>query len=249
MKAILSDIHGNLEALQAVLEDAARHGADAIYCLGDLVGYGGPNPRECVDLAMDWQVVLAGNHEQAVFFDPTEYNPTARGAMLWAARQLHVPIPDRSSAQRRWVFLAGLRHLHEEGDLLFLHGSPRKPLWDYVFPSDNYNVVKMQQIFAEVRRRCFNGHTHWPGIFTEDGRFIPPKEIDGVYRLDNQKTLVNVGSVGQPRDGDWRACYVLLDEETVRFRRVEYDVDTTVRKIHGIAELDYLLKDRLRQGW
>jgi diadenosine tetraphosphatase ApaH/serine/threonine PP2A family protein phosphatase len=248
MKAILSDVHGNLEALQAVLADIARHGADAIYCLGDVVGFGGPNPRECVDLAMGWHICLMGNHERAVFVEPDGYGPTAHRAMLWAARELHAPVPDRSASECRLAFLERLPQRHEEGDFLFVHGTAHNPLHEYVFPEDVYNERKLGRVFAAVGRYCFQSHTHVPGVFTEDRCCFAPEEFGGVYHLDGRKTLVNVGSVGQPRDGDWRACYVLLDGHTITFRRVEYDVDTTVRKMQAIAELDHFLWDRLHEG-
>src|SRR5947208_1221672 len=100
MKAILSDIHGNLEALQAVLQDIALHNVEAIYCLGDLVGYG-PNPRECLDLAMHWSVVLRGNHDQAALFDPEGFSPPARQSILWARPQIDAPVPDADASSRR----------------------------------------------------------------------------------------------------------------------------------------------------
>jgi diadenosine tetraphosphatase ApaH/serine/threonine PP2A family protein phosphatase len=111
----------------------------------------------------------------------------------------------------------------------------------------------MDRIFALVDRYCFQGHTHVPGVFVENLSdelylFHAPDEIDYVYKLDQRKVLVNVGSVGQPRDGDWRACYVLLDGDTIRYRRVDYDIDTTIRKIHDIPDLDNFLGDRLRDG-
>ncbi len=94
----------------------------------------------------------------------------------------------------------------------------------------------------------FQGHTHVPGIFTESLEFFSPDEIDFEYKLDGRKTLCNVGSVGQPRDGDWRACYVLLDGMTIRYRRIEYDVETTVAKIREVEALDDFLAERLRGG-
>ena len=106
----------------------------------------------------------------------------------------------------------------------------------------------MERIFALVERYCFQGHTHVPGIFTENLQFHSPDEIDYQYRLDGRKTLCNVGSVGQPRDGDLRACYVLLDDDVIRYRRVEYDIDSTVRKIYEIPDLENFLGDRLRDG-
>jgi len=95
----------------------------------------------------------------------------------------------------------------------------------------------MENIFALVERYCFQGHTHVPGIFTEDLQFHNPEEVESVYHLDDRKTLCNVGSVGQPRDSDWRACYVVLDGDTIRYRRVEYDIDTTVKKIGDNPDL------------
>jgi diadenosine tetraphosphatase ApaH/serine/threonine PP2A family protein phosphatase len=250
MKAILSDIHGNLEALRAVLLDAEQHNAEEIYCLGDVVGYG-PNPRECVDLAMQWKVVLLGNFEQCVMNVPPDFGPTALVAnqsIRWSQRQLDSPVPNQQAAERRWSFLKGLLRRHQEGDLLFVHGSARDPLNEYVFPEDIYNEHKMERILALVERYCFQGHTHVPGIFTENLLFHSPEELDYLYRLDGRKTLCNVGSVGQPRDGDWRACYVLFDGKFICFRRIEYDIDTTIRKIRGNDDLDDFLGDRLGDG-
>jgi diadenosine tetraphosphatase ApaH/serine/threonine PP2A family protein phosphatase len=249
MLAIVSDIHGNLEALVAVLQDLGLHGADAIYCLGDTVGYG-PNPCECLDLAMQWQLTLLGNHDQAALIGPRYFGGVlaARRAILWTQRQLHAPSPDRRAAQRRWDFLARLPVTHSRDGCLFVHGSPRNPVHEYVFPEDVYNPRKMGRIFACVGRSCSVGHTHVPGVFTEGGTFHSPEEAGGVYRLGGTKALVNVGSVGQPRDGDWRACYALLDGDAVIFRRVEYDVDATVRKIRDIDDLDDYLGDRLLEG-
>jgi diadenosine tetraphosphatase ApaH/serine/threonine PP2A family protein phosphatase len=243
MKAILSDIHGNLEALRAVLDDIARHSVEVVYCLGDLVGYG-PNPRECVDLAMRWQVVLLGDFDQGVMNVPPDFGPTALSAdrsIRWSQGRLDAPVPGRQAAERRWAFLKGLAPRHEEGDFLFVHGSARNPLHEYVFPEDVHNRKKMTSIFASVGRHCFQGHTHIPGVFTEQApgdihSFACPEEIDFVHRLDGRKTLCNVGSVGQPRDGDWRACYVLLDRDIVRFRRVGYDIERTIRKVHDIDD-------------
>jgi diadenosine tetraphosphatase ApaH/serine/threonine PP2A family protein phosphatase len=247
MKAIISDIHGNLEALRAVLEDADRHGASELYCLGDLVGYG-PNPRECVDLAMPWKVVLLGNHDQATLFNPDGFGVIAERAIFWTRGQLENAAEDGQARERRWEFLAGLPRSHREGDTLFVHGSARNPLNEYVFPEDIYNQHKMERILALVERYCFQGHTHIPGIFTEDFKFFSPEEVGGVYRLDGQKTLINVGSVGQPRDGDWRACYALLKGDIICFRRVEYDIDATVQKIRDDDDLDDFSGDRLGGG-
>ena len=247
MKAILSDIHANLEALQAVMADIAQYAVESVYCLGDVVGYG-PNPRECLDLVMGLDLVLLGNHDQAALFDPVGFNPAAEKAAFWTRNQLDAPIPTRSAADRRWEFLAERPMRHREGPFLFVHGSARNPLNEYVFPEDVYNDRKIGAVFALVEQYCFQGHTHLPGIFTEGREFFSPEDLEYAYQLDGTKTLCNVGSVGQPRDGDWRSCYVLLDDETIYFRRVEYDIDTTVQKIRDINELDDFLGERLPKG-
>jgi len=247
VKAIISDIHSNLEALQAVLKDIEKQKVDEIYCLGDIVGYG-PNPRECVDLIMKCKVVLLGNHDQGAMFDPEGFNPPAERAIFWTRSQLEAPADGRDKKQARWDFLAERPRSVRENGLLFVHGSARNPLNEYVFPEDIYNQRKMERIFALVERYCFQGHTHVPGIFTENLQFHSPEEIDYSYRLDGRKTLCNVGSVGQPRDGDWRACYILLDGDTVHYRRVEYDIDATVKKIYAVSDLENFLGDRLRDG-
>ncbi|MCH7687658.1 MAG: metallophosphoesterase family protein [Planctomycetes bacterium] len=245
MKAIISDIHGNLEALEAVLEDIKQQQIDRIYCLGDIVGYG-PNPRECIDRIMPCDICLLGNHDQAALFDPEGFNTGAERAIFWTRRELESDTGE--SGNQRWVFLGERPRRHREGDFLYVHGSARNPLNEYVFPEDIYNQQKMEKIFGLVDRYCFQGHTHIPGIFTEDLNFLSPQEIDHHYALGEQKILVNVGSVGQPRDGDYRACYVILNENTLTYRRVEYDVDSTAQKIYDIPDLDNFLGDRLRDG-
>jgi predicted phosphodiesterase len=247
VKAIISDIHGNLEALQAVLKDIEARGVSEIYCLGDVVGYG-PNPRECVDLVMRCKVVLLGNHDQGAIFDPDGFNPQAERAIFWTRAQLENSSEPRQIRERRWEFLAERPRQVRENGFLYVHGSARYPLSEYVFPEDIYNMKKMERIFALVERYCFQGHTHVPGIFTENLQFLSPEDVNSQYKLDGRKTLCNVGSVGQPRDGDWRACYVMLDGETINFIRVEYDVETTIRKVYEIDELDNFLGDRLREG-
>src|SRR5207253_3156404 len=127
-----------------------------------------------------------------------------------------------------------------------VHGSPRHPLNEYFFPEDIYNPTKLERNFALIERFCFQGHSHVPGVFIEEApggpySFHSPEEIDFVHTLDERKTMVNVGSVGQPRDGDWRACYVLLQGDRVTFRRVEYDVETTIGKIYAVPELENFL--------
>jgi diadenosine tetraphosphatase ApaH/serine/threonine PP2A family protein phosphatase len=245
--ALISDIHSNYEALQAVLKDISTQNVEKTYCLGDVIGYG-PNPRECIDAVINLPVVLLGNHDQGAMFDPEGFNPGAERAIFWTRAQLESPGDNRSLREKRWEFLAERPRVHREDPYLFVHGSARNPLNEYVFPEDIYNPRKMERIFAHVEKYCFQGHTHVPGIFTESLQFYSPEEISFEYQLDGRKTMVNVGSVGQPRDGDWRACYVLLDGMTLRYRRVEYDIDTTVKKIYDIPDLENFLGDRLRDG-
>ena len=135
-----------------------------------------------------------------------------------------------------------------ENGFLFVHGSARNPLNEYVFPEDIYNQRKMEKIFALVEQHCFQGHTHVPGVFTQGLNFFSPEEISYQYRLTPEKSMVNVGSVGQPRDGDPRACYVVLEDDLVKFRRVEYPFEETIKKIYATPELDNFLGDRLRDG-
>ncbi len=247
MKAIISDIHSNLEAFQAVVKDIETLKITEIYCLGDVVGYG-PNPRECVDLVMQCKIVLLGNHDQGAMFDPEGFNPSAERAIFWTRQQLETADGNRQLKEKRWEFLAERPRQHREESYLFVHGSARNPLNEYVFPEDVYNQRKMERIFSLVDKYCFQGHTHVPGIFTENLQFHSPEDVNYEYKLDARKTLCNVGAVGQPRDGDWRACYVLLDDDTIRYRRVEYDVETTIKKIYAIPDLENFLGDRLREG-
>src|SRR5262245_9498997 len=244
MRAILSDVHGNLEALRAVLEDARGQGASEVYCLGDVIGYG-PDPGACLDLAMGFRVALLGNHDQAALTAPEGFNPAAERSSAWTRGVLHEPSGARG---RRLEFLARLPRRHSDGGLLFVHGSARNPVNEYVFPEDVCNPRKMARVFALVERVCFQGHTHLPGVFTESLDFLGPRELGGAYRLGRGKALVNVGSVGQPRDGDPRASYALLEGDVVRFRRVDYDVGATARKLLGVPEVGGALARRLQAG-
>jgi diadenosine tetraphosphatase ApaH/serine/threonine PP2A family protein phosphatase len=246
-RAIISDIHSNLEGFEAVLADVAQQGITEVYCLGDIIGYG-PNPRECIDLAMKCNICLLGNHDQAALFDPEGFNTGAERAIFWTRDQLEKPGEDPEIQAKRWDFLGELPRNHREDGLLFVHGSPRNPLNEYVFPEDIYNKRKMEKIFSLVERFCFQGHTHVPGVFTESLQFFSPEEIGYQYRLGDERAMFNVGSVGQPRDGDYRSCYVVLDDDLVTYRRVDYPVEQTIKKIYETAELDNFLGDRLREG-
>ncbi len=247
-RAIVSDIHGNLEALEAVLEDIKSRNVDEVLCLGDVIGYG-PNPCECIDRVMDFGLTVLGNHDQAALFDPEGFSSGAERAIFWTRQQLESPESDPEASRRRWDFLCELPRSHRESGTLFVHGSARNPLNEYVFPEDIYNQRKIEPIFSLVERFCFQGHTHVPGVFLDSGRFLSPSDVDFQYEFPAEgKMMVNVGSVGQPRDGDPRPCYVVFDGESVAFHRVDYSADATVEKIYDIPQLDNFLGDRLREG-
>ncbi len=244
-RAIISDIHGNLEGLQAVLADISAQEITEIFCLGDVIGYG-PNPRECIDICRGFELTLLGNHDNGSLFDPEGFSSGAERAIFWTRAQLEDT--SQKDAQARWDFLAGLPRTHRMGDIMFVHGSPRSPLNEYVFPEDIYNQRKIERIFGFIQKYCFQGHTHVPGVFTENFRFYSPSEIGNRYTLGEQKLMINVGSVGQPRDSDPRSSYVILDGKDVEFRRVDYDPTTTRQKILGTPDLDDFLGDRLLEG-
>ena len=250
-RAIVSDIHGNLEALHAVLEDIDGQSVEEIFCLGDIIGYG-PNPCECIDLAMKFDMCILGNHDQGALFDPEGFSSGAERAIFWTRQQLESSNrngeDDSEQQMARWNFLGGLPRVHHLGQTLFVHGSARNPLNEYVFPEDIYNNRKLDRIFGLIDTVCFQGHTHVPGIFSDEYSFTNPTDLNGKAKLNHGKAMVNVGSVGQPRDGDNRSCYVVLDDDVIEYHRVVYPLDTTVEKIYAIPELDNFLGDRLRDG-
>jgi predicted phosphodiesterase len=247
--AILSDIHGNLAALQAVLEDVESQNVDRIVCLGDVIGYG-PEPCACLDLVMDFDFCILGNHDSSALFDPEGFNEAAEQAIFWTRTQLESGRDGPEPARRRMKFLCELPRMKREGSVLFVHGSPRAPTNEYVFPEDTQNSKKMDKLFSMIPHLCFQGHTHVPGVFTTDLRFVRPTETGSGYAIadQSQRLMINVGSVGQPRDGDSRSCYVVMEEEIILFRRVEYDIERTVAAIEAEPDLDDFLGYRLREG-
>lgn len=247
--AILSDIHGNLSALEAVLEDVRNQNVDRIVCLGDVIGYG-PAPCECLDLVMDFEFCVLGNHDSSALFDPEGFNIAAEQAIFWTRSQIECGSDGPEASRRRMKYLCSLPRMVDEGSAMFVHGSPRSPTNEYVFPEDTQNIKKMEKLFSLVTHLCFQGHTHVPGIFTSDLRFVRPIDTGSGYgiRDKQQRMLINVGSVGQPRDGDPRSCYVLYEEEKLEFRRVSYDIERTVKAIEAEPDLDDLLGHRLREG-
>lgn len=251
--AIISDVHGNLEALEAVLADIRQLEVVTIVNLGDCVGYG-PDPEACIDLIQkSCTINLCGNHDYAVLHHAEGFNPVARAAVDYVRElmrpEVNNPDPDKV---RRWKFLEELSPLYESGDFEYMHGSPRQPITEYVLPSDpEIDPFKLESIFSAMGHPyAFVGHTHYPGV-VEDGHdmFLMVEDFpEGVYRLRDRKAIINVGSVGQPRDHDVRSCYVLLEGGEVRWRRVSYDVERTVAKINTHPVLDEHSAFRLRLG-
>ncbi len=249
MKAIISDIHSNLEALLAVLEDIKKKGIREIICLGDVVGYG-PNPKECIDIASGLGPCIMGNHDEATLFESEAdyFNYRARAAIDWTREQLE-DMRESEKNGLRWSFLGELPRQREENGVLFVHGSPRDPVKEYMFPEDViYNPEKIANIFSRFEGVAFIGHTHIPGVFTEDQLYYSPQEIQGRYIIGNKKAVINVGSVGQPRDGIADACYGIYDGRSMEYCRIPYDYRRTMRKICNISALDKDLADRLAEG-
>ncbi|MEO1008680.1 MAG: metallophosphoesterase family protein [Planctomycetota bacterium] len=254
--AVISDMHANATALHAVLADIDKRGIDRIVCLGDIVGYG-PDPLECVDLVREkcaWS--LMGNHDFAVLYEPTSFNPIAAAAAYWTREQFDAE-PDEAKRAERYDYLGRLRVRVVDTDtglrvpLLAVHGSPRRPINEYIFDKDTReSPEKLEAIFERIEAACIVGHTHVPGVFTDEPDFYPPSELgtDGFKLREGEKIIVNVGSVGQPRDKDPRASYAVLHEDRVEFFRVEYDVAQAANRIKAIAELDDYLGDRLFAG-
>jgi predicted phosphodiesterase len=250
MIAIISDIHSNLEAFQAVLADIERQGIQRIVCLGDIVGYG-PNPRECLDLVMErCEACVCGNHDIAVFYEPYSFNLGAERAAFWTRACLGAE-PNKNLRDKRWQFLGSLPVKYHGNGFLCVHGSPRKPINEYIFADDVFsNPNKLLDNFRRLdEMTCFVGHTHVPGVLLDDPYFDPPDELAEPYLFDlGEQAIINVGSVGQPRDRDWRASYAVLKDDCLEFKRVEYDIETTVKKMKAIAELDDFLAERLKDG-
>ncbi len=237
---IISDIHANLAALEAVLADAPAY--DEIWCLGDLVGYG-PNPNECIERIEDLpHISLVGNHDWAVLgkLDLNSFNTDARTANAWTQSEL-------TPAARE--YLAGLpTHMEHEGFYL-VHASPREPVWEYILDA-NLAYANLAHFSTPI---CLVGHTHIPIVFELDEErrrcdtLIPP--FPGPLALGPHRMILNPGSVGQPRDGDPRASYAMLDAEnmTWEFRRVAYPVEITQERMRARG-LPRRLIERLEMG-
>lgn len=228
---IISDIHANLAAFQAVLADAQGQW-DTIWCLGDLVGYG-PDPNECVALLREHDhISLSGNHDWAVLgkLDIQNFNHEAQIAIRWTRQAISTDTRD---------YLATLPPTLTESPFTLVHGSPRQPVWEYIL--DAYTAAINFEHFETPY--CLVGHTHVPAVFveTDDYHVLSQQpECGSILVLNHQRLIINPGSVGQPRDSDPRAAYSLLDIEknSLIHKRVEYPVAVTQDKMrqYGIPK-------------
>jgi diadenosine tetraphosphatase ApaH/serine/threonine PP2A family protein phosphatase len=237
--AILSDIHGNLDALEVVLADLERQRPASVVCLGDFVGYGAA-PNECVDRMRPLvEAAVTGNHDVVAVgrFKLGAFNSDAATAARWTAEQL-------SPGNREW--LSALPYTARWRDTLLVHASPIEPeQWHYVLSTDD----AAHELAAFSEPLGLIGHSHVPGTFVHDGTRVRYLRDETVKLAPGARHLINVGSVGQPRDGDARAAYLLWDDEasTVRHVRLDYDIDKAMARILE-AGLPRFLAERLRWG-
>ncbi len=239
--AVISDVHGNRHAFEAVLDDIAVAGADEVWCLGDLVGYGA-EPDACVDLAHDHVAVcLAGNHDLAVTGEiPLE--EFSRGAQLAARWTQEVLAPAHHD------FLGALRPEGEQDGIGLFHASPRDPIWEYVLSA----LLAELCISVQTQRICLIGHSHVALSFTRQAGQVATGESrrQGTeLDISADEWLLNPGSVGQPRDGDPRAAWLMLDlgQLTAAYHRVDYDILGAAAAIRA-AGLPDSLAERLEYG-
>jgi predicted phosphodiesterase len=258
--AIISDIHSNMAALEAVLKDIDQVKVDAIYCLGDVVGYG-PEPVDAMMRVLDVCApgkVICGNHDHASIYEPIGFNAEARKAALWTNSQIKAGMFGWLTGKRkRFEWLKHLPTSFEEGDVLYVHASPRNHLEEYILEEHTHGrsylgedpKQLLDENFQLVKHTCFVGHTHRPGVITgDDHQWHGLQPLGYRWTIDPRKTIVNVGSVGQPRDGDPRACYVVFDGTSIEWRRVTYDIESTRKLIHDNPNLGKNLGDRLLVG-
>jgi predicted phosphodiesterase len=235
---IIADIHGNLEALQVVLEDIKQQRCTHVVCLGDVVGYGA-NPKECLDIIRGMNIpVVKGNHDEYIGSaeNPEGFNDAAAEAVAWSRNQL-------TEDDRKW--LRDLKYFRLVANFSIVHATLDAPQrWGYVFEK----LEAAASFTYQNTQVCFFGHTHVPVAFIRDTGVR-----GGTYskfRVESgKKYFVNVGSVGQPRDGDPRSSYVIYDlsQQTIEIRRLDYDIPTAQRKIRA-AGLPERLAERLASG-
>lgn len=239
--AVFSDVHANLEALEAVIEAIQSEKVDRLLCLGDLVGYG-PDPDTCVEMVLDVaDTTLCGNHDQAAIgeLDIKDFNPDAREAILWTQKQIQTKTKE-SIRNLITVFL--------EEEIMAVHASPAAPQkWEYMLSGADFK----RNLDILPVRICFVGHSHVPGIYIRSNSGEIMEEKSGEVRFEQgEKYIINVGSVGQPRGGDSRSCYGLFDTSKKRFelKRVSYPI-LPVQKKMAERGLPQTLIDRLAMGF
>lgn len=238
---IISDIHANLAAFEAVLADAKGEW-DVIWCLGDLIGYG-PDPNECVTLLREHEhISLSGNHDWAVLgkLETENFNREAQVAIRWTRQAI---------SQETHDYLATLPPNLDKSPFSLVHASPRHPVWEYIL--DAYTAAINFDYFETPY--CLVGHTHVPVIYSElesNSVAIAPPEYDVPLQLDGTRLIINPGSVGQPRDSDPRAAYAFLDTEKLTFehKRVDYPVEITQDRMRQYGIPVRLIR-RLEHGW
>jgi len=237
--ALISDIHGNLQALKAVLKALENHQVHQYLCLGDIVGYGA-NPEECVRLVRSLtDKTVAGNHDYAAvgLTDISYFNPYAREAVLWTAKHL---------SEESKQYLRDLPLLLKAGPFTLVHSTPESPeLWNYIFsPQDA--LAAFSYFEGSI---CFVAHSHRPMTFIQGPRGLQWDFSDRVQIQFGSRYIINPGSVGQPRDGDPRACFAICDTEAseVRILRAKYDLPGAQAAIRA-AGLPEILAERLEYG-
>ncbi len=239
MIGIVSDVHANLEALEKVFESLDELGVSRVYCLGDIVGYG-PNPVECISILRDRKVVsIKGNHERGVLSELPLYwfNDAAREAILWTKSVL---------SKGELLYLSGLPEFLKEDGFFLVHGSLRDPDGYIISEFDAYK--EFYALEESSLKLLFFGHTHVQGAFVlKDGSVDFVREDFSLEDVD--MAIVNPGSVGQPRDLDPRAAFLVFDEvkKEIRFFRVEYPLEKTIEKIKSFG-LPGWLGERLKKG-
>lgn len=237
--AIISDVHGNLEALSAVLGGIEANHCDSVVCLGDVVGYG-PNPRECIALIKEHcSFCIKGNHDEACATDefPYWFNSIAGQSILWTRDRL-------TAAEKSW--LGQLPLIVKENGATFVHASVERPeSWDYL----NAAALVRSSFDATSEPISFIGHTHEPLAWIEKAKRVTVTDVDRLHLNVDERYIVNVGSVGQPRDGDPRASYVVWDykHQFIEIKRVKYDWEAAAEKI-GRVGLPSSLARRLLPG-
>jgi len=236
--AIFGDIHANLEALEAVLEDARAQGTTDYVCMGDIVGYNA-DPVACLEIVKEMNCpVIKGNHDEDASGEHSleSMNPVAAAALEWTRAQL-------TEEHRQW--LRRLRMVRQVADFTIVHATLDQPAnWNYV--TNRFDA--MSNFSYQFTQLCFHGHTHVPRVYVKSDK-VHEVPAESIAIEANSKYFINVGSVGQPRDGDWRACYAIydIDHNLVVFRRVEYDIKKTQEKILA-AGLPEMLAERLADG-